>query len=157
MALLNQWLLFHWRFDGLDGLAEHDDFLPHKAGVKKENHFTDVSASAQQYVRKHMFGFCSWFRWIKTFKTVSLCLILSCSSRGRLLLACPSLTSVTLLWAAGFWDWLLRCPTPELFFFCEYASQTQSSFWLNIVPGCFSLWVCVFFQPPICSTHSSKL
>ncbi|XP_034074106.1 sodium-coupled neutral amino acid transporter 3-like [Gymnodraco acuticeps] len=28
-------------FDGLDGLAEHDEFLPHKAGVKKENHFTD--------------------------------------------------------------------------------------------------------------------
>ncbi|KAI9515656.1 hypothetical protein NQZ68_023306 [Dissostichus eleginoides] len=28
-------------FDGLDGLTEHDEFLPHKAGVKKENHFTD--------------------------------------------------------------------------------------------------------------------
>ncbi|KAK5864071.1 hypothetical protein PBY51_001045 [Eleginops maclovinus] len=28
-------------FDGLDGLAEHDEFLPHKAGVKKEHQFTD--------------------------------------------------------------------------------------------------------------------
>ncbi|XP_074930228.1 LOW QUALITY PROTEIN: sodium-coupled neutral amino acid transporter 3 [Cottoperca gobio] len=28
-------------FDGLDALAEHEEFLPHKAGVKKENHFTD--------------------------------------------------------------------------------------------------------------------
>ncbi|KAM9827936.1 sodium-coupled neutral amino acid transporter 3-like [Syngnathus typhle] len=28
-------------FDGLDAMAEHDEFLPHKAGVKKETHFTD--------------------------------------------------------------------------------------------------------------------
>ncbi|XP_044067370.1 sodium-coupled neutral amino acid transporter 3-like [Siniperca chuatsi] len=28
-------------FDGLDALAEHEEFLPHKPGVKKENHFTD--------------------------------------------------------------------------------------------------------------------
>lgn len=28
-------------FDGLDALAEHEEFLPHKTGVKKENHFTD--------------------------------------------------------------------------------------------------------------------
>lgn len=32
------------RFDGVDTMAEHDEFLPHKAGVKKEIHFTDVSA-----------------------------------------------------------------------------------------------------------------
>lgn len=25
-------------------MAEHDEFLPHKDGVKKEMHFTDVSA-----------------------------------------------------------------------------------------------------------------
>ncbi|XP_039657758.1 sodium-coupled neutral amino acid transporter 3-like isoform X2 [Perca fluviatilis] len=29
------------RFDGLDTLAEHEEFLPHKTGVKKENLFTD--------------------------------------------------------------------------------------------------------------------
>ncbi|XP_061591206.1 sodium-coupled neutral amino acid transporter 3-like [Cololabis saira] len=28
-------------FDGLDALAEHDEFLPHKPGTKKEVHFTD--------------------------------------------------------------------------------------------------------------------
>ncbi|KAF1390174.1 hypothetical protein PFLUV_G00055360 [Perca fluviatilis] len=28
-------------FDGLDTLAEHEEFLPHKTGVKKENLFTD--------------------------------------------------------------------------------------------------------------------
>ncbi|XP_008276590.1 sodium-coupled neutral amino acid transporter 3 [Stegastes partitus] len=28
-------------FDGLDALAEHEEFLPHKTGVKKEMHFTD--------------------------------------------------------------------------------------------------------------------
>ncbi|XP_035512362.1 sodium-coupled neutral amino acid transporter 3-like [Morone saxatilis] len=28
-------------FDGLEALAEHEEFLPHKPGVKKENHFTD--------------------------------------------------------------------------------------------------------------------
>ncbi|XP_037127705.1 sodium-coupled neutral amino acid transporter 3-like [Syngnathus acus] len=28
-------------FDGLDAMAEHEEFLPHKAGVKKETHFTD--------------------------------------------------------------------------------------------------------------------
>uniref|UniRef100_A0AAQ5YFI8 Amino acid transporter transmembrane domain-containing protein n=1 Tax=Amphiprion ocellaris TaxID=80972 RepID=A0AAQ5YFI8_AMPOC len=28
-------------FDGLDALAEHEEFLPHKTGVKKELHFTD--------------------------------------------------------------------------------------------------------------------
>ncbi|XP_054465722.1 sodium-coupled neutral amino acid transporter 3-like [Anoplopoma fimbria] len=28
-------------FDGLDVLAEHEEFLPHKIGVKKENRFTD--------------------------------------------------------------------------------------------------------------------
>ncbi|XP_072222899.1 sodium-coupled neutral amino acid transporter 3-like [Leuresthes tenuis] len=28
-------------FDGLDALAEHEEFLPHKTGVKKEVHFTD--------------------------------------------------------------------------------------------------------------------
>ncbi|XP_040009662.1 sodium-coupled neutral amino acid transporter 3-like isoform X2 [Xiphias gladius] len=28
-------------FDGLDALAEHEEFLPHKTGVKKEIHFTD--------------------------------------------------------------------------------------------------------------------
>lgn len=32
------------RFDGVDTMAEHDEFLPHKDGVKKEIHFTDVSA-----------------------------------------------------------------------------------------------------------------
>lgn len=30
-------------FDGLDTLAEHQEFLPHKPGGKKEIHFTDVS------------------------------------------------------------------------------------------------------------------
>ncbi|XP_059188635.1 sodium-coupled neutral amino acid transporter 3-like [Centropristis striata] len=28
-------------FDGLDALAEQEEFLPHKPGIKKENHFTD--------------------------------------------------------------------------------------------------------------------
>ncbi|XP_077454809.1 sodium-coupled neutral amino acid transporter 3-like [Stigmatopora argus] len=28
-------------FDGLDAMAEHDEFLPHKIGAKKETHFTD--------------------------------------------------------------------------------------------------------------------
>ncbi|XP_049609026.1 sodium-coupled neutral amino acid transporter 3 [Syngnathus scovelli] len=28
-------------FDGLDAMAEHEEFLPHKASVKKETHFTD--------------------------------------------------------------------------------------------------------------------
>ncbi|KAM4562862.1 sodium-coupled neutral amino acid transporter 3 isoform 1-T4 [Odontesthes bonariensis] len=28
-------------FDGLDALTEHEEFLPHKTGVKKEVHFTD--------------------------------------------------------------------------------------------------------------------
>ncbi|XP_022043161.1 sodium-coupled neutral amino acid transporter 3-like [Acanthochromis polyacanthus] len=28
-------------FDGLDALAEHEEFLPHKTGIKKELHFTD--------------------------------------------------------------------------------------------------------------------
>lgn len=28
-------------FDGLEGLAEHDEFLPHKSSVKKESRFTD--------------------------------------------------------------------------------------------------------------------
>ncbi|CAK6963880.1 sodium-coupled neutral amino acid transporter 3-like [Scomber scombrus] len=28
-------------FDGLDAMAEHEEFLPHKPGVKKEMHFTD--------------------------------------------------------------------------------------------------------------------
>ncbi|XP_070695300.1 sodium-coupled neutral amino acid transporter 3-like [Pempheris klunzingeri] len=28
-------------FEGLDGMAEHEEFLPHKTGVKKELHFTD--------------------------------------------------------------------------------------------------------------------
>lgn len=28
-------------FDGLDALAEHEEFLPHKTGAKKEVHFTD--------------------------------------------------------------------------------------------------------------------
>ncbi|XP_040048320.2 sodium-coupled neutral amino acid transporter 3 [Gasterosteus aculeatus] len=28
-------------FDGLDAMAEHDEFLPHKPGVKKESRFTD--------------------------------------------------------------------------------------------------------------------
>ncbi|XP_051914069.1 sodium-coupled neutral amino acid transporter 3-like [Hippocampus zosterae] len=28
-------------FDGLDAMAEHEEFLPHKAGAKKETHFTD--------------------------------------------------------------------------------------------------------------------
>lgn len=28
-------------FDGLDALAEHEEFLPHKPGHKKETHFTD--------------------------------------------------------------------------------------------------------------------
>ncbi|KAL6119315.1 slc38a5 [Pungitius sinensis] len=28
-------------FDGLDALAEHDEFLPHKPGVKRESRFTD--------------------------------------------------------------------------------------------------------------------
>lgn len=28
-------------FDGLDAMAEHEEFLPHKPGVKKELHFTD--------------------------------------------------------------------------------------------------------------------
>lgn len=28
-------------FDGLDALAEHEEFLPHKTGVKKATHFTD--------------------------------------------------------------------------------------------------------------------
>uniref|UniRef100_A0A4W6DR66 Solute carrier family 38 member 5 n=1 Tax=Lates calcarifer TaxID=8187 RepID=A0A4W6DR66_LATCA len=29
------------RFDGLDAMAEHEEFLPHKTGGKKEIHFTD--------------------------------------------------------------------------------------------------------------------
>lgn len=33
----------HRRFDGLDAMAEQEEFLPHKPGVKKEMHFTDVS------------------------------------------------------------------------------------------------------------------
>ncbi|XP_054631422.1 sodium-coupled neutral amino acid transporter 3-like [Dunckerocampus dactyliophorus] len=28
-------------FDGLDAMAEHEEFLPHKGGAKKETHFTD--------------------------------------------------------------------------------------------------------------------
>lgn len=36
-------------FDGLDAMAEHEEFLPHKTGVKKENHFTD-------FVGKTSFG-----------------------------------------------------------------------------------------------------
>lgn len=28
-------------FDGLEAMAEHDEFLPHKPGVKKQTHFTD--------------------------------------------------------------------------------------------------------------------
>ncbi|KAM3617498.1 uncharacterized protein V6R79_007052 [Siganus canaliculatus] len=28
-------------FDGLDAMAEHEEFLPHKPGIKKEHHFTD--------------------------------------------------------------------------------------------------------------------
>ncbi|XP_061840296.1 sodium-coupled neutral amino acid transporter 5-like isoform X2 [Nerophis lumbriciformis] len=28
-------------FDGLDAMTEHEEFLPHKAGTKKETHFTD--------------------------------------------------------------------------------------------------------------------
>lgn len=31
----------HSRDDGFDELAEHEEFLPHKAGAKKETHFTD--------------------------------------------------------------------------------------------------------------------
>uniref|UniRef100_A0A673CFJ0 Solute carrier family 38 member 5a n=1 Tax=Sphaeramia orbicularis TaxID=375764 RepID=A0A673CFJ0_9TELE len=31
------------RFDGLDALAEQEEFLPHKSGSKKEIHFTDTS------------------------------------------------------------------------------------------------------------------
>lgn len=30
-------------FDAVDNMAEHEEFLPHKSGVKKENRFTDVS------------------------------------------------------------------------------------------------------------------
>uniref|UniRef100_A0A665V3R0 Solute carrier family 38 member 5a n=1 Tax=Echeneis naucrates TaxID=173247 RepID=A0A665V3R0_ECHNA len=36
-------------FDGLDALAEHEEFLPHKTGGKKESHFTD-------FVGKTSFG-----------------------------------------------------------------------------------------------------
>lgn len=36
-------------FDGVDALAEHEEFLPHKTGVKKESHFTD-------FVGKTSFG-----------------------------------------------------------------------------------------------------
>ncbi|KAF7660683.1 hypothetical protein LDENG_00277690 [Lucifuga dentata] len=28
-------------FDGLENMAEHDEFLPNKSSVKKEIHFTD--------------------------------------------------------------------------------------------------------------------
>lgn len=35
------------RFDGVDAMAEQEEFLPHKPGVKKEIRFTDVSASRQ--------------------------------------------------------------------------------------------------------------
>lgn len=31
-------------------MAEHEEFLPHKPGAKKETHFTDVSASGPPYV-----------------------------------------------------------------------------------------------------------
>lgn len=31
-------------FDGLEGLAEQEEFLPHKGGAKKDARFTDVSA-----------------------------------------------------------------------------------------------------------------
>lgn len=45
-------IIFYCRFDGLDAMAEHEEFLPHKTGVKKEMHFTDVSAFTQPYFRK---------------------------------------------------------------------------------------------------------
>lgn len=34
-------------FDAVDNMAEHEEFLPHKSGVKKESRFTDVSAHTQ--------------------------------------------------------------------------------------------------------------
>lgn len=40
------------RFDGVDAMAEQEEFLPHKTGVKKEIRFTDVSADARTCVRK---------------------------------------------------------------------------------------------------------
>uniref|UniRef100_A0A667ZT70 Solute carrier family 38 member 5 n=1 Tax=Myripristis murdjan TaxID=586833 RepID=A0A667ZT70_9TELE len=33
--------MVYYRFDGLDSMAERDEFLPHKSGGKKEIHFTD--------------------------------------------------------------------------------------------------------------------
>lgn len=40
--------LFLCSFDGVDTLAEHQEFLPQKSSLKKENRFTDVSAEVKR-------------------------------------------------------------------------------------------------------------
>ena len=45
-------LLSGCRFDGVDGLAEQEEFLPHKTGAKKEIRFTDVSAETPRSDRR---------------------------------------------------------------------------------------------------------
>lgn len=40
--------LFLCSFDGVDTLAEHEEFLPQKSSLKKENRFTDVSAEVKR-------------------------------------------------------------------------------------------------------------
>lgn len=39
--------LFLYSFDGVDTLAEHEEFLPQKSSLKKESRFTDVSAEVK--------------------------------------------------------------------------------------------------------------
>ena len=47
---MSLFILLLYRFDGLESVAEHDEFLPKKDGLpKKENRFTDVSTNALQH------------------------------------------------------------------------------------------------------------
>lgn len=47
---------FKNRFDGLEYMAERDEFLPQKSAVKKEPQFTDVSITARVQFKGHAVG-----------------------------------------------------------------------------------------------------
>lgn len=49
-------------FDAVDNMAENEEFLPHKSGVKKESRFTDVSAHTQW----GLLGFAVWSNHFKS-------------------------------------------------------------------------------------------
>lgn len=69
-------------------MAEQEEFLPHKPGVKKEIRFTDVSASGPAEKKSEEASVLSTGSDLSV--TSSLC-----SLKERHHLACPSLTSVT--------------------------------------------------------------